>query len=247
MRQSLLLLCTFSANLAMASLEHQDNYLQAVNDPSRPADAQSRDSYRKPLEVLRFAGVEPGTRVLEIAPGSGYYTAILSRVLGDTGSVLAVDPERLFEIFEQGREGFKAYRREDPRSNVHYSSEYLDEVRIDESLDQIWMVLYYHDTLWTGEDRQAMNASFFEALKPGGRYLLIDHHALTGAPASVGRDLHRMDMSIAVRELQEAGFVLVKESDALSNPDDPRNDSVFDENRRGKTDRFMLLFEKPST
>ncbi len=86
---------------------------------------------------------------------------------------------------------------------------------------------------------------FFDALKPGGHYLVIDHNALPGAPASVGRELHRMDRSIAVREIQAAGFNLVKESNVLSNPIDPKNDSVFAEHRRGNTDRFILLFQKP--
>ncbi|XOV84433.1 MAG: class I SAM-dependent methyltransferase [bacterium] len=228
-----------------AEAEHLAVYKQALADPTRPADARARDVDRKPLEVLQLAGVAPGDRVLEIAPGAGYYTAILSRVLGNGGELIAVDPERLFKVFEQGRKGFPAYALTDPRQNVRYSTEHLDELELDSGLDQVWMILYYHDTLWTGENRAEMNARFFAALKPGGRYVVVDHHALPGAPASAGRELHRMDKSLAIREIQAAGFRLKHDSNALRFPDDPRDDSVFNEDRRGRTDRFALLFEKP--
>ena len=222
-----------------------DVYEQAVADPSRSAEAVARDVHRQPLTVVRFAGVRPGQRVLEIAPGAGYYTAILSRVLGEDGEVVAVDPERLFAVFEQGREGFRRFAAQDPRANVTYSTQVLDRLVVPEGLDQAWMVLYYHDTLWTGEDRARMNARIYDALKPGGRYLVLDHHAVAGAGPGVGRALHRMDRAVAVREIQAAGFSLVNESDALARADDPRDDSVFDATRRGRTDRFLLLFQKP--
>ena len=241
---TLLLFC-LTINLTHADVGRERVYRQALADPTRLSEAVERDTYRKPLDVLRFSNVAPASRVLEIAPGGGYYTAILSRVLGGDGELIAIDPERLFKVFEQGREGFKNYIDQDPRDNVTYSTEHLDELELPANLDQIWMVLYYHDTLWTGEDRAAMNRSFYEALRPGGVYLVVDHHAESGAPASVGQTLHRMDRAIAVDEITAAGFVLETESHVLANSDDPRNDSVFAEHRRGNTDRFMLRFRKP--
>ena len=217
----------------------------AIADAARPAAAKARDQYRKPREVLLFSEIKPGDRIAEITPGGGYYTALLSRVVGDQGMVYAVDPERIFEYFPQGREGFPAYIKADPRPNVQYSSQNLDQISLPTNLDQIWMVLYYHDTLWTNENRAEMNRRFFDALKPGGSLIIIDHTAVAGAPAKVGETLHRMDPATAKRELLSAGFILSETSNLLSNPDDDLTTNVFTQGVRGNTDRFMWKLTKP--
>ena len=219
---------------------------EAVEDSSRIDAARERDSSRKPAEILAFSEIAPGDSVLEIAPGGGYYTGLLSRVVGADGKVHAVDPERIFEQFPKAREGFPGYMAEDPRDNVDYSVQFLDQISIDGKVDQVWMVLYYHDTIWTGEDRAAMNRAFFEMLEPGGEYIVVDHHGLAGAGASITQELHRMDADTARADLEAAGFILVDESKVLANPDDPRNDSVFSPERRGKTDRFVWKYRKPA-
>ncbi len=221
------------------------SYEEVINDPTRLSDARERDAVRKPAEILRFSGLQVGNTVVEIAPAGGYYTALVSRVVGPEGEVIAIDPERVFEYFPKGREGFPAYIERDPRDNVTYKTDFLDTVELPAGVDQIWMVLYYHDTIWTGEDRAAMNQRFFDALRTGGTYLVIDHHALTGAPNSVTQELHRGDAAMIRAEIEAAGFILSEESRVLSNPEDPRDDSVFGEVRRGNTDRFVWRFSKP--
>ena len=218
----------------------------AVADTTRPADARARDQARKPAEILVFSGIAEGDKIVEIAPGGGYYTALLSRVVGDEGQVYAVDPERIFEHFPQGRDTFSAYIDSDPRENVSFSSQFLDDIKIPGEVDQVWMVLYYHDTIWTGEDRAAMNGAFFDMLKPGGVYFVVDHHGLPGAGDGITRELHRMDAATVKAEIEDAGFTLDAISDVLSNPSDPRDDSVFGEERRGKTDRFVWRYVKPN-
>ena len=44
--------------------------------------------------------------------------------------------------------------------------------------------------------------------------------------------------------MERNSFQLIKSSDALSNPGDNREKIVFDADYKGKTDRFILLFEK---
>ena len=218
----------------------------AVADTTRPADARARDQARKPAEILIFSGITEGDKIVEITPGGGYYTALLSRVVGDQGHVYAVDPDRLFEFFPQGRDMFSDYIESDPRKNVSFSSQFLDDIKIPGEVDQIWMVLYYHDTIWTGEDRVAMNRAFYDMLKPGGVYFVVDHHGLPGAGDGITRELHRMDAATAKVEIEAAGFTLDAISAVLSNPSDPRDDSVFGEERRGKTDRFVWRYVKPN-
>ena len=90
-----------------------------------------------------------------------------------------------------------------------------------------------------------VNAAVFRALKPGGLYVVIDHHAVAGAPLSAADTVHRIDSAAVKREVQAAGFVLDGESDILANTADPLTASVFDASIRGRTSQFMLRFRKP--
>ena len=217
----------------------------AISDSSRPAEHIERDGGRQPAEVLKLAKIKPGQSVAEIASGGGYYTALLSRLLGVDGTVYAVDPQLIFEAFPNAREGFQKYIESDPRDNVIYSIQRLDEFKVPESLDHIFMVLYYHDTYWTGENREQMNQRFYDALKPGGYYFVLDHSAKTGSGQEVTQTLHRMDEALLAPEVLGAGFKLVGQFDLLRNSEDPLDVSVFDAVWRGKTDRFIYLFQKP--
>jgi predicted methyltransferase len=222
-----------------------DFITEAIGDPGRLADARVRDPYRKPGEILAFSGIRPGDTIVEIAPGGGYYTALLSRVVGPSGRVYAIDSDRLHEYMPSLREMYTQYVEADPRENVEYSSQRLDALELSPDVDQIWMVQFYHDTIWLGVDRTAMNRAFFDALKPGGVYLVIDHSAAAGADDAVTRDLHRVDPATVRAEIEAAGFVRAGTSDVLANAEDPLDDSVFDEARRGRTDRFVWKFVKP--
>jgi predicted methyltransferase len=226
-------------------VEQVDHIAAAVSDETRPAAARVQDSYRKPTELLAFAGVGPDDVVVEIQPASGYFTALLSRVVGPDGLVYAIDSERLFEFMPTQRDTFSGYVARDPRDNVRYQPQRLDELDLPDGIDQVWMVQFYHDTIWLGIDRAAMNRAFFDRLKPGGVYLVVDHHGLPGAGEAIARDLHRVDASTVRAEIEQAGFVLEAESGLLTNPDDPRTDSIFDHQRRGRTDQFVWRFIKP--
>lgn len=222
-----------------------DTIATAVADPTRIAEARARDPFRKPAEVLAFAGIEPGDTVVEIVPGAGYDTALLSRVVGPSGKVYAVDSERLFEYMPSLRESFPKFMEADPRQNVEYSVQRLYALAVPAQVDFFWMSLFYHDTVWLGVDRAGMNRYIFEHLKPGGVYLVVDHHAAAGAGEAVTKDIHRIDAEQVRREIEAAGFRLAAISDVLMNMDDPRDVSVFDDALRGRTDRFVYKFVKP--
>lgn len=217
----------------------------AVDDTTRLAAARVRDGYRMPAAILRFSGIRPGDTVVEIQPAGGYFTALLSRVVGPDGKVIAIDSERVFEYMPRLREEFAGYIAADPRDNIEYSAQRLDELQLPQDLDQVWMIQFYHDTFWTEVDRAAMNQSFYQHLKPGGVYLVIDHHGLAGAGPSITKELHRVDADTVQAEIEAAGFVLAEVSDLLAHPDDPRTDSIFDDARRGRTDQFVWKFVKP--
>ncbi len=118
----------------------------------------------------------------------------------------------------------------------------------DRALDAVTMVLFYHDTVWLGVDREAMNKAVFAALKPGGVFLIVDHSARPGDGVEVSNTFHRIEEDAVKTEVQAAGFVLDGQADFLRNKDDTRdwNDSPRAAGeRRGTSDRFVLRFRKP--
>lgn len=216
-----------------------------VGDPTRLEEHTARDGGRKPAEILELSGILPGDKVGEFAAGGGYYTGLLSRLVGDDGHVYVYDPRLIFDVFPQAEAGFDKYLEQDPRGNVSRVIGRLDAYKAPEPLDSVMMVLYYHDTVWTGEDRGLMNAAIYDALKSGGTYVVVDHHGKVGAGDEITQSLHRMDATPVIGEITAAGFELVVNSDVLAHPDDPRDVSVFDAAWRGKTDRFVYVFRKP--
>ena len=86
----------------------------------------------------------------------------------------------------------------------------------------------------------------FQALKPGGLYVILDHAAAEGTGVSVAGTLHRIEAAELRRQVEAAGFVYEGESRAVVSPADDRTLSVFDPVIRGRTDRFAFRFRKPA-
>lgn len=79
---------------ALAAPSPPSYIMAAVESVGRPPDDKARDNDRKPAETVMFAGVKPGDKVLELEPARGYYTRILSKVVGPGGKVYAVAFQR---------------------------------------------------------------------------------------------------------------------------------------------------------
>jgi len=110
-------------------------------------------------------------------------------------------------------------------------------------LDLITLIMNYHDIAYMPVDRAKMNQRLFNALKPGGHLVVLDHSAKAGSGISAAKTLHRIDEKVVVDEFQQAGFKLEQEGDFLRNPDDPRDQAFF--NMKIPTDKFALRFVKP--
>lgn len=204
-------------------------------NPERPANERALDVVRKPEEMLKFYGVKPGDKVADLVSSRGYYTAILSQVVGEKGVVHSAHPT----FRDETRERFK-----NPLyANVKLLEGGMGTVALpgDGSLDFVLINLDYHEV--DSADRAAMNKKVFAALKPGGVYGVVDHSAQDGAGDQFRKSLHRIEKTLVIKEVTAAGFVLAKEGEMLRNPGDPRAESVFKD--RGKSDRFVLRFEKP--
>jgi predicted methyltransferase len=91
-----------------------------------------------------------------------------------------------------------------------------------------------------------LNKAFFDALKPGRVFLVIDHVASEGSGLRATETLHRIDPIRMQREIEAAGFILEAHSDVLRNRDDDHRRPVFDPLVRGRTDQVVLRFRRPA-
>src|SRR3954469_3428781 len=199
--------------------------LAAVADPGRPAEDVARDPARKPAEMVAFAGVRPGQRIVELIPGGGYYTRILARAVGPRGHVYAVVTPGFSQrpgAMDRLRATIAAY------PNVEIVVSDLGALTMTQPVDLVWTSENYHD-LHNGPTANVagVNRAVFGVLRPGGIYYIEDHSAPgtgVGAPST----LHRIDPQAVRAEVAAAGFLFEAESPLLANPADPHTARVND-------------------
>ncbi|MEZ5893285.1 MAG: class I SAM-dependent methyltransferase [Parvularculaceae bacterium] len=192
-------------------------------------------------------GAGPGMKIFEMEAGSGYYTELLSSIVGPKGEVVMHNPE----AFDNWLGNSVAERVDGRLHNVRVSKSNFDALdAADNSMDMAtWMLgphdLYYEPTGTSlGNDAKAFTEAY-RILKPGGTFIIVDHAAQTGSPHTTGGTIHRIDQAIVAGFAADAGFVLAGESDVLRHPNDDRTLTVFDPSVRRKTDRFILKYKKP--
>ncbi len=221
---------------------------EAVAAADRSEADRALDAGRHPEETFAFFGIEPGMRVAELFAGTGYTAELLARIVGPAGHVYAQNNRFVLERFAEGP--WSERLEKDVMSNVTRLDRELDAPLPDDvhDLDAVVFILAYHDTVWMETDRAAMNRNIFDALRPGGVYGIVDHAAAEGHGVDDVQTLHRIDKDTVVREVTAAGFVLEAEGHFLDNPEDAHDWSASPGQageRRGTSDRFVLLFEKP--
>src|SRR6187200_1397885 len=74
----------------------------AVNDPARPQADKDRDAARRPAAMMAASGLKAGDKVIELAPGSGYVTRLMSRIVGPSGKVYAANLPTFNEKMKAG-------------------------------------------------------------------------------------------------------------------------------------------------
>lgn len=223
---------------ASASISH------AVADESRPKADVDTDANRKPAETLAFAGVRPGMDVGEFFPGGGYFTRMLSDVVGPGGHVYGIENAGWKGAVKADRAALEAGNLK----NVTIEALPFGTVSFPKQLDLVWVTQNYHDlkvASFGQVDTAAFNRSVYAALKPGGTYFILDHEASPGTSEATIATLHRIEKKQVISEVTAAGFKLVDEGTFLRRVDDDHSLPIFDKKVQGHTDQYALKFVKP--
>jgi predicted methyltransferase len=246
---ALIITVTLASGAIASDASNSAAATMAVADPSRPDSDTTRDADRKPAQTLLFVGIKSGDKVADYVADSGYFTRLFASVVGSNGHVYSVEPTAFFQFehFVKAAAELQGYAPAHPNVTVTTAAA-LEGLKFPEKLDLFWISRNYHDLhdkFMGPVDTAAFNSAVYEALKPGGVYVILDHSAALGAPANVTDTLHRIESSTVRREVEAAGFKFDAENSILANPADPRTAKVFDPTIRGKTDQFILKFRKP--
>jgi predicted methyltransferase len=246
----LVLVCILLAAAQPGYAGNRDDIARALASPARTDADRERDGRDQPQRVLEFAGFGEGMLIADVFGGGGYYSEILSVLVGDEGKILLVN-----------NAPYDAYVKKEltPRladnrlPNVEYLLVPNEAMGLGSNrLDGALIIMSYHDLFyadpengWPAIDPVQFIDQIVTALKPGGRMLIVDHAARAGTGGSDTKSLHRIDEDFAVAELSARGLRWVGSIPDLRNADDDRSLSAFDPAIRGKTDRFVHVYEKP--
>ena len=219
----------------------------AIKDPARQADVV-KDPQRKVADIMAFAEVRPGQSVLELIPGGGYFTRVFSAIVGPSGHVYAVWPNEYNTVEPGDADKMKALAAQAHYANIAVALQPANQLNAPTPVDLVFTSQNYHDypDKFMGKvDPAVLDKQVFDALKPGGLFVVIDHAGDTGSGLRDTDTLHRIDPAIVKKEVEAAGFVFEGESTALRNSADTHALKVFDPSIRGKTDQFIYKFRKP--
>ena len=153
--------------------------------------------------LLKNLAVKPGMVIADIGAGSGYHSALLSKMVG-IGKVFAVDvePEMIAYLNER--------IKQEKLSRIIPVLSAEQEVSLPENtVDMMLLVDVYHEFAYPYEMALSMRA----ALKPGGKLVLVEFRSED--PNVPIKSIHKMSKAQAIKELKAAGFAFDKNIDNL--------------------------------
>ena len=254
---------------ADAPAQVSDAIATAVKAGTRDPANVARDRYRHPAETLSFFAVQPGSTVIEVTPGSGWYSEILAPLLRGNGHYIAavVDPAAIAE--GRGRD-YQQRSRAELEKKFEASPAQFDKATFlaydparpvfgpAGSADVVLTFRNVHNWRKAGQ-AEGMFKGFFDVLKPGGVLGVVEHRAAADVPADDGTGYVGQQQVIAMA--QAAGFQLQASSEVNANPRDtkdhpngvwtlpPSNQHEKTDAARyqaiGESDRMTLRFVKP--
>ncbi|MBI4612655.1 MAG: class I SAM-dependent methyltransferase [Planctomycetes bacterium] len=169
--------------------EDAEEWAPRWNDPAR-------DEWQKPEHLVELLEIRPGMTVADLGTGTGYFLPHLSRAVGETGTVLALDIEAdmIRYVKELAAKGGLA--------NVQARVVPFDDPEIPEGeVDRVLVVNTWHHI----PDREAYSKKLARSLAPGGSVAVVDFtlESEHGPPKS-----ERIDPERVAGELRAAGLAV---------------------------------------
>ena len=219
----------------------------AVADPARGKDAEI-DARRKVGELVAFSEAKPGDKVVDLIPGSGYFTRVFSKVVGEKGRVYMLWPKQYANEARPDVANSGKLAKSPGFGNIVVIEQPGEALKLPQPVDVVFTSQNYHDyndKFMAPATIDSLNRQVFAALRPGGTWVIVDHVAEAGSGVRDTDSLHRIDPAIVRKQVEAAGFVFVGESKVLRNPKDGHKATVFDKSIRRYTDQFAYKFRKP--
>ena len=238
------------ALLFASSAQAADRYDEAVAHSGRSAADLERDPKDQPAQVLRLAGIKPGMHALDVLGGNGYYSELLSYLVGPQGAVLMINNADFDKYDPTWKERLANNRLPKvTHRTVDMAAMQLGAAQFDVAL----LIKIYHDFYWQDllngppkTDAKTILDQIAASLKPGGILLIVDHSAKAGTGSNDADTLHRIDEAFARQDIESHGFKLIKHGDFLRDPSDDRTKISYKPPALGHTDRFVYVFRKQS-
>ena len=260
----------FAALVAAAPVQAETNEAlrAAVDHPGRTADERARDQYRHPYETLEFFGIEPDMTVVELYPGSGWYSAVLARYLNPNGRLIAAH-------FNLDRENAPAYYK---RSYDAYVARFVESgdygaveviafdppelTRLGEPGSANAVLTFRNIHTWMGDGQlDTVFRAAYDVLKEGGVFGVVGHRLPEDREQDPAASTGYVKESVVIEAAERAGFTLAARSEINANPRDdhdhpngvwtlppslnvPAGESADDYRAIGESDRFTLKFVK---
>jgi predicted methyltransferase len=255
-----------TAAAATQSLTPDPALTKAVADPTRSAKFTARDRFRHPVEELTFFGLKPTMTVVEVWPGSGYWTEILGPYLKSSGHYYAAVPVK-GESSEEDKTTV-AWRARVEQDKDHFGTITITglgkghyDVAPPGSVDLIVTFRNFHNWMDGGYADEALKG-LYTALKPGGILGIEDHRGRNDQPQDPKAKSGYVRQDYTIERARKAGFELVGASEVSANPKDtkdypegvwtlPPTLTLGDKDREkyvaiGESDRYVLKFRKPA-
>ena len=219
----------------------------ALDAPARKADAAD-DAHRHIAAIMTFAQVRPGQKVVELIPGRGYWTKVFSGIVGDKGHVYTIWPDAYQQYVVGSFKNWQKLVTADYK-NVSLIRGAAGDLEVPEPVDLVFTnenYHDYHDQFMGPVDMVAFDKKVFDALKPGGLFVIIDNVAPAGSGFADTDTTHRVDPEAVKKEVESAGFVFDGAGDALKNLADTHTLVSYKPPMAGHNDQFIFRFRKPA-
>lgn len=229
-----------------------------------PANA-ARDKYRHPRETLEFFGLKPDMTVVQLWPGTGWYTEVLAPVLKDHGQLIDAPVPARGESESDNTVRYLAKLKADPAVYAEVKvMDFSPPAKMDlgpaGSADMVLTFRNLHNWQGRGQLDNVFQAAF-KVLKHGGVFGVCEHRATQGKTVEETFESGYMPVDYVIREAEKAGFKLAGQSEINANPKDdhdhpkgvwtlPPTYAMGDKDKAkytaiGESDRMTIKFVKP--